>query len=385
MNYKICVYAICKNESKFVEKWVNNMSGADYICVLDTGSTDDTFEKFRMYQEHDPNKFIVRQEVITPWRFDVARNKSMELIPEDADILVCTDLDELFNEDWATILRDNWDHTKYNRAYYDYAWSHTKTGEPTDIFTYDKIHTRDFIWKFPVHEVLVEKDATIQSKAISFGQVIFLQHFQDKEKSRSSYFDLLNLSVQENPEDCHVRMLLAREHLIKNEFEQAKKVYLDVLQMPMVDTADMKPVLIESLGRLAQIYQLQENYDEAIWYCHEMIREDHRYREPYIMLAEMFNTMKMYYLAEAIENEARLRCERLHTWIERADTWISALDRVEAVTRYGLGDLDKAIELTKICLEHYPDDVNLLKNYKILLTDKLESVEKKLSGEKDDE
>ena len=31
----------------------------------------------------------------------------MELVPEDADILVCTDFDELFEPGWAQILRDN--------------------------------------------------------------------------------------------------------------------------------------------------------------------------------------------------------------------------------------------------------------------------------------
>ena len=40
--YKVCVYAICKNEEKFVNKWVKSMSEADEIYVLDTGSTDNT-------------------------------------------------------------------------------------------------------------------------------------------------------------------------------------------------------------------------------------------------------------------------------------------------------------------------------------------------------
>ena len=40
--YKVCVYAICKNEEKFVSRWVKSMSEADEIYVLDTGSTDNT-------------------------------------------------------------------------------------------------------------------------------------------------------------------------------------------------------------------------------------------------------------------------------------------------------------------------------------------------------
>ena len=42
--YKVCVYAICKNEEKFVKRWVNSMKEADEIYVLDTGSTDNTIK-----------------------------------------------------------------------------------------------------------------------------------------------------------------------------------------------------------------------------------------------------------------------------------------------------------------------------------------------------
>ena len=40
--YKICVYAICKNEEKFINRWVNSMKEADEIYVLGTGSIDNT-------------------------------------------------------------------------------------------------------------------------------------------------------------------------------------------------------------------------------------------------------------------------------------------------------------------------------------------------------
>lgn len=211
---KICIYAICKNELKFVDTWLENMSEADYIVVLDTGSTDGTYEKLK----EDARVTKVEQKEIKPWRFDVARNESMKLIPDDANILVCTDFDEKFEPGWADIMRANWDEKKYNRFFYNYAWSHNEIGEPTDIFKYDKVHTRDFHWKYPVHEVLWPNDG-IEPTFLDLSDQIMLHHYQDKEKSRKSYFDLLKLSVEENPEDCHVRMLLAREYLLNNDFE----------------------------------------------------------------------------------------------------------------------------------------------------------------------
>jgi len=44
---KIVVYAIAKNEEKFVSRWVESMKEADEIIVLDTGSTDHTVEELK--------------------------------------------------------------------------------------------------------------------------------------------------------------------------------------------------------------------------------------------------------------------------------------------------------------------------------------------------
>ena len=90
--YKVCVYAICKNEAKFVERWYNSMKEADAIYVLDTGSTDNTVSLLKK------KNIIVKEVNIKPWRFDIARNKSLDLVPEDYDICVCTDLDEVLEE-----------------------------------------------------------------------------------------------------------------------------------------------------------------------------------------------------------------------------------------------------------------------------------------------
>ena len=66
--YKICVYAISKNEEKYAEKWFNSMKEADEIYVLDTGSTDNTVNILKNLGAH------VETKIISPWRFDVARN-----------------------------------------------------------------------------------------------------------------------------------------------------------------------------------------------------------------------------------------------------------------------------------------------------------------------
>ena len=101
-NYSVCVYAICKDEESFVDRWMDSMSEADRVVVLDTGSSDATVEKLRNQGAE------VTVEVISPWRFDTARNRSLELVPEDADICVCTDLDEVFQPGWRERLEEAW-------------------------------------------------------------------------------------------------------------------------------------------------------------------------------------------------------------------------------------------------------------------------------------
>ena len=370
MANKICVYAICKNEINFVDKWLNSMSEADYIVILDTGSTDGTFKKLK----EDPRVTKVKFKRINPWRFDVARNESMNLVPDDADILVCTDLDEVFDPGWAQKVRNAWQGDT-TRIHYKYAWSHTDNGIPTDVFIYDKIHNRDYHWIFPVHEVLTLNDGCTE-KMVDISNEVFLHHYPDKNKERSYYFDLLKLSVEENPDDSHVKMLLAREYYIHNDYQAALDTYLEVLRMPDVEKPNKRLVLLESLGRCADLYCELKNFDEALWYCQEFIKEDPTYREPYLIMAHMYNEMHMYTLAEACILAANKYCTRKYTWVERANTWTFSGDDILSLTYFHLGFIDKAIYHAKKAVEYSPNDIRLVKNLNIFLSKKLDEYEK---------
>lgn len=365
MNHKICVYAICKNESSFIKRWLDSMQEADYIVVLDTGSTDGTFKLLK----EDPRVTLVKRKIIKPWRFDVARNESMRLVPEDADILVCTDFDEFFEPGWAKEVKDNWKENT-TRAHYTYAWSHNSIGEPENVFTYDKIHTKDYEWIFPIHEVLKPLDPE-KERFITLSEKVYLHHVQDKTKKRSYYFDLLKLALKENPHECHIRMLYARELLVSGKKEEALTEYLKTLQMPDIDNSNRRLVLLDSLFHLAIIYQELNNYDEALWYCQEFIKEDYTYREPYLIMAEIYNTMKMYTLAESCVNAALTYSIRKYNWVEKNNSWIAWPNDVLSVSQFYLGKVDEAIHNLDIALNHDPDNIRLLKNMNVFLKSKL--------------
>lgn len=151
------------------------------------------------------------EEIITPWRFDVARNKSLNLLPDDVDICVCTDLDEVFNKGWRKELEKNW--TKdTTRLSYIYNWSLDSDNKPIVTFYLNKIHTRnDYKWTHPVHEVLTYIGKNIERETTA--DEVTLNHYPDKNKSRSSYLPLLELSVKEDPEDDRNMHYLGREYM----------------------------------------------------------------------------------------------------------------------------------------------------------------------------
>lgn len=56
---KTCAYTICKNEIKNIDTWYYYASTSfDYYCILDTGSTDGTWERLQELAEKDFNNFV---------------------------------------------------------------------------------------------------------------------------------------------------------------------------------------------------------------------------------------------------------------------------------------------------------------------------------------
>ena len=222
---KIAVYTICKNESAFVDRWVDSMSEADGIFVLDTGSEDDTVEKLKA------RGVTVGEAEIIPWRFDTARNLSLELVPKDFDVCVCTDLDEVFLPGWRRKIEKAWKDGD-SQARFRYTWSFNDDGSEGVVFWEENIHARlGFRWTHPVHEVLQRTDPSLSSEIITIPG-IQLNHYPDKNKSRSQYLELLEMSVEECPEDDRNTHYLGREYMYRGRWDDCIKTLKRHLSMP---------------------------------------------------------------------------------------------------------------------------------------------------------
>lgn len=369
MENKICIYAICKDEIKFVDKWLDSMAEADYIVVLDTGSTDGTYEKL----QQDPRVTRVEQKVISPWRFDVARNESLKLVPEDANILFCTDLDELLDPGWGKLIRDNWKEDTW-RGHYRYVWSHTAAGNPGTTFWYDKLHKPGYQWHYPIHEVLLPPGGEMvlfteePSHLIDFGNNITLHHYPDQTKSRSNYLSLLNLRVEENPQEAYGWFLLGREYAAMSKIPEAISTLSHTLELS--DTKN-KPLIEHcSIGYLGDLYSINREFDKAAECYNKQLFKDKTYREPYLSLAEIYNYHGYYELAELLVRMALKNAFQHFDWTERDSAWNAQPYDILSVSYYNLGKIDECIENSLKALQLDPLNDRIQKNYLAFLEKK---------------
>ena len=297
---KIIVYAICKNESKFVNRWMDSMTEADAVVVLDTGSSDDTVEKLRR------RGATVEQAEILPWRFDTARNRSLALVPDDADICVCTDLDEVFHPGWRAALEAAWT-PGTQQARYRYTWSFRPDGSEGVVFWYEKIHSRHgWQWTHPVHEVLQRTDGLRQIRTVTAAGVQ-LDHHPDDTKSRGQYLPLLELSVKEAPEDDRNVHYLGREYFFYGRWDDCIATLQRHLAMPTATWADERSA---SMRYIAKSYVRKGDVLSARRYFLRAIAEAPHLREGYMDLATVLYEQEnwpgvLYFTACALEITAR--------------------------------------------------------------------------------
>ena len=354
MAYKVCVYAICKNESQFVNRFMDSVSEADWVCVLDTGSNDDTVEKLR------ERGAVVAQKNIDPWRFDTARNESMKLIPPEADICCCIDLDEQFHPGWRAALEAAWK-SDTTRARYRYTWSFNPDGSEGHVFWPDKIHRNGgYRWTHPVHEVLQYTGAGAERYVTVHG--LQLDHHPDPTKSRGQYLPLLELAVAEDPDDdrnCHY---LGREYMYHGDWQKSIDMLKRHLSLPKATWADERCASMRFIGRCYR--KLGRDGLAAVWY-HRAIAEAPHLREPYLdyaaLLYDRQNWAGLVFLAEC----ALAITERPATYITEDYAWGALPWDYLSIGRWNLGQAREAMEACRQAVALAPEDARLQNNLAI--------------------
>ena len=349
---KICVYAISKNEEKFVDRWVSSMKEADEIYVLDTGSTDNTVQKLKSLGVK------VTTEIINPWRFDEARNKSLSLVPKNTDICVCTDLDEIFETGWRKELENTWQKST-TRARYNYNWKLDDNNKPIINFYIDKIHSREnYYWTHPVHEILSYQNNNQKENFITIDNIT-LNHYPDSTKSRSNYLPLLELSVKEKPTDDRNMHYLGREYMYYGEWTKSIETLKKHLSLK---TATWKDERAASMRFISRCYKNLKNYEDAKIWLDNAIKEAPYLRDAYIEKAMLEYELKNYQEVEKYCLKALKIKNHQKTYINEAFSWNETVYDLLSLSSYYLEKYDYAVYFINLAIQQAPNNQILLLN-----------------------
>lgn len=346
--YKVVVYAICKNEEKFIKRWVDSMSEADEIYVLDTGSSDDSVKVLKECGVH------VSKEVIVPWRFDVARNKSLDLVPLDADICVCTDIDEVFNTGWRDKLEEIWNGS---RVSYNYNWVINDDEEVLVSYYLNKIHKREgYVWRYPVHEVL----ECLSDESVITTDEIVLNHFPDKNKSRSSYLSLLELAYLEEPDNPRILHYLGREYMYYDENDKA----IEFFEKHLNSNSSWHEERCASMRFMARCYYRKGDIDSCLKWYDAAIKEASWLRDPLVEKAFVLFDKKKYNEVIYLCNVALDIKYNKKEYINEVFSYDGSIEDLLSLCYYYKGDKRLALYYVREAIKLRPNDKRLADNEK---------------------
>lgn len=350
---KICVYAICNGEEHFIKRFMDGTKGADLVLIADTGSTDGAGETARKLGAK------VHNISIKPWRFDDARNAALALVPDDIDVCVSLDIDEVLQPGWREEIERVWV-DGVNRLKYKFDWG------AGIAFYYDKIHARHgFRWRNMCHEAVFPDPRTVEKWAVTDKLLVI--HMPDNTKSRGQYMGLLESDVKENPHNARNAFYYARELTFHRRWAEAIDAVERYISLPEANWANERCYARRVQGRA---YDELGQHLNALKAFKQACDEAPGTREPWVDLAEShykYHEWDECYIAIkralAIQNK-----EDVYT--VDPECWSAKPYDLGAIAAYHIGLTPIAVAWGKQACELKPDDARLAKNLVYYLGEK---------------
>lgn len=196
---KTAAYTICLNEIKKLDQWLFYTKDFDYRVVLDTGSTDGTFEALQKVPG-----IILHQMRKEPFKFHEHRNFNLSMIPQDVDWCLSPDMDEYFS---INVLEEMEKTVKVHPTVNNIATTRLDiysdkvfVGPPFSVPT-NKIHRRhQYEWRAEIYEHLIYIGSGNENEV--YNDKVFLVHDQDITKPRDVlYPKMLKKRFEDDPTD----------------------------------------------------------------------------------------------------------------------------------------------------------------------------------------
>ena len=373
---KLCVYAICKNESKFIDRWVNSLKDeADCVVVLDTGSSDDSVEKLKKYEPFVTVQQFNYTKEIGYFRFDKARNDSLKLVPFDADICAVLDLDQVPRKGWSTIIKKH-----FQDGYQEVQGKiidHDSNGLEKGSWMSKNVHPNSglWVWEKVIHEGISYHGSDIVRGI--YDENFVIDHYPDETKDRSLYRELLEYACKEYPKDPYYGIFLGIELARRYDEDLAKEAFQRCIDE--CDFTDKEDIHIQALMNLAGY---EKDYNKAIDLLNQAKNLGGRTRRLYNCFADIYEKMERYDDAIDSLKHALLIESNSNDWKDD-DALFNGLieDRLSLFYYYKKNDILSAIEYSCKALKLNPDSDRLLNNFKYYVSYFLKGKEINGNGE----
>lgn len=343
---KIAISAISKNEQSFVERFCESAKDADLICIADTGSDDDTV---KVAKECGATVYDI---CITPWRFDLARNAAIALLPRDIDVVISLDLDEVLEPGWRDEIERIWIKDETTRLRYKFDWGCGIS------FYYEKIFARHgYRFWHAVHEY-PRPDGRI-TEVYAHTDKLLVSHHPDPTKSRGQYMPLLELAVKEDPHCPRNAFYYARELTFYARWDEAIAALHKYLAMPEATWENERCYAMRLLGKS---YSELGNTIEGLKWYRRAVAEAPNTREPWVELAMLCYRLSMWNECLAAAESALQIKDKALVYTMDPSVWTEKPHDLASIAAYHLGMKNRGYQHCLEALKFAPEDSRLLAN-----------------------
>jgi len=358
---RIAVYAIAKNEEKHVRRFYESAKDADLVVVADTGSTDGTLEALEALWDLEPQvqNLSVYSISVQPWRFDIARNANMALIPADFDVCVCIDLDEELQPGWRQEIERVWK-PETTQLTYMFDWG---VGIK---FKYEKIHSRNgWRWEGACHELIIPDPRARVVRADT--DMLLLIHKPDPSKSRGQYLELLETTVKERIDHSRTQFYYARELTFFGRWDDAIRELNVYLESQNANWINERCYAMRLIGRCWK--EKGDFYQALAWFRRACAEAPHT-REPWCELALALHDARAWPECYAAATNALAIANQERVYTNDPAVWGFQAHDLAAVAAWNLGMWGEAEKQAALAVEKEPNDQRLVNNLEAIRRDR---------------
>lgn len=284
------------------------------------------------------------------------------MIPEDFDICVSLDLDEVMRPGWKENILKVWNDNT-TRLHYTYNWLIENNVAKISFYS-DKIHKRKgAFWVNPVHEIVKFHEP----ETIVTTDDVIIDHYPDKNKTRKSYLPLLELSIKEDPKNDRNMHYLGREYMYYGKWNDAIDTLIKHLKLKSATWSDER---CASMRFIARCYKNLQRYDEALMWLEKAIKEAPYLRDPYAEIALLYYSLEDYKMVIYYANKALEINYNPKTYINEIFSYDETLNDILSISYYYENDLNNAIKNANIALEINPNNERIKENLTIFKNQK---------------